>query len=108
MDYDLDGEGGAVLDRLHLGYATLSLQECVRPVPQSELLSLIHHLVPPQCHPEGTCKLPQASHAAPPTAPDYRNERGRFLHVSLSVNTQTKGAGGDEERMNLGMHVEAC
>ena len=60
------GEGGAIIDGLHPGNGPPSLQENVRPGPQAQLRS-VHGLgLPPQQHPEGTHKVPQALHIDTP------------------------------------------
>ena len=60
----------------------------------------------PQRSPEGSYQVPQASHKSPPPAPDHINKGGQTLCVPMEGNNQAKLTGGQEERVDLGLHGE--
>ena len=72
-DHGLTGEEGEVLDGLHPGEGPLSLQERVRPVPQTQLRLLNDLGVPSQHYPEVTHKVTWAAHTPPPLPPEHPN-----------------------------------
>ena len=63
--------------------------------------------MPLQRPPEGTHRVPWAAHTDPLQAPDHPDEGGRTLRGPAEGHPQTKGTGGQEERVDLGGHVEA-
>ena len=108
VDHGAVGDGGAVTDGLYPGDVPHSLQERACLGTQAQL-RLLHDLgVPPQCHPEGAQEVPWEAHTDPSLAPDHPDKRGKTCRGSLAGNTKTKDAGGTEERMDIGGHVEAC
>ena len=69
VEHGMAKEGDVVPDGLHPGGRFPSLQENVRMGPQSQLRSLLNPWWPSQIHPEGTCLVPRAANASPPSNP---------------------------------------
>ena len=58
--------------------------------------------------PEGTHRVPQEAHMAAPPAPNQLDEGRQTLRGPTEGHPQAKGLGGQEGRVDLGGHVEAC
>ena len=107
MEYCPAGEGGAVPYILYPGDVPSSLQERVYPGPQSQLILLNDLGVPPECHPDITHKVTRAAQAASSPPPNHPDNTSRSLRGPITGDTETQGARGTEEPMDIGRLVEA-
>ena len=62
--------------------------------------------MPPTIPPKVTHPVPRVAHTVPPLDPIHPDEGGRTLRGPTEVNLKAKDTGDQEERLDLGGHVE--
>ena len=100
------GEGSTVPNGLHPRYIPLSLLERVRSGSKAQHRSIYGAGLPSQRPQEGTHKIPHGAQATAPPNTVRPHAGGRDLRGPTEVRSKTTCKGEEEERVDIGGHVE--